>query len=95
MNVTPRLSAKDITRLPVEEIQLTDRMAVDIRVLTPHKGKVLINTKELHSGMFKSTTEHSVNQRKIIKEIRDLEKESIDYLFNNWLVSTNPPQNHE
>lgn len=82
MEITPRISARDFTSLPVEEVKLTSEMKTQLAITTPHKGKVIIKISEFHSGIFKPTTKHDRDSKDIVQQLYQLEKESKEYLFN-------------
>jgi hypothetical protein len=67
------------TRLPLKELAKTGSANNELVVTTPHKGDVLIPTVE--GWLFQ--TEKDGNT--VASEIRTLEWESMNYLFDKWL----------
>lgn len=79
-----KLNLQDLTLLPVETIQLIETLGTKVSVLTPHKGRVVIDTTELDRGTFKPTTEHEKDIHKVIEEVQKLEVDGMKYLLEKW-----------
>ncbi len=78
---------QELTRLPVKEIRLVDRVGSDLRLMTPHKGEVIINLKEESFGLFGGGVQYDRHAEEVIEQIRELERESITYFFDQWKES--------
>lgn len=56
-----------------------------IEVITPHKGVVFVEVKEVNKGLFRRATEVDRNTEKVLQELRELEYEAKEYLLSEWL----------
>ncbi len=77
---------QEYTRLPIKAVQSEGVIFPDIIITTPHKGDVVIKLKERHIPfMFGSATQTDRNIDEVIRDIQNIEKESMEYLFTQWL----------
>lgn len=74
------------TRLPLQVIQKADGVSPTIIVNTPMNEKTIELKRTHYPFIFGSVTETEKNLHDIVRELQDLEKESMDYLFQGWLI---------
>lgn len=79
-NVLPKINLQDFTKLPLKELIKAENMGTEITVNTPHKGTVLIPTKE--GWLFKT----EVDGKDIVSQILILEREAKEFLLDQWLT---------
>ena len=77
---TQKLEYTDFTWLPLKELVKTGSTEVDLVVITPHKGAVVITTKQ--HGFF---VDKDTSSTKILSEIKTLQAEATRFLVNEWL----------
>ena len=69
------IKIQDMTLLPVQEIQLLNKIGSDIRVMTPHKGEVIISLKKESFGFFGGGFQYDKHAEEVMEQIRKLERE--------------------
>lgn len=72
------------TRLPIEVIHKVDGLTPTIMVKTPMRNDA-IELKERRYSLLGSATEVEKGLIDICKEFTDLERESIEFFFKEWL----------
>ena len=80
MAYTTITELKQMTHLPANEISKSDGVGRALRIVTPHRGEVVIEYHE--QGIFR---EKNVDMGPVLQKIRRLEHESKDYLLGQWL----------
>lgn len=73
------------TRLPCQTLMKADKANPVIEVVTPHKGVVFVEIKEVDKGMFRRATEVDKKTDSVIQELWKLEDEAKDFLLSKWL----------
>lgn len=83
---TENINYNSYTRLPSKVLMKADKTNPVIEVITPHKGVVFVEIKEIDKGMFRRATEVDKKTNEVIKELWKLEDDAKDYLLNKWLT---------
>jgi len=73
------------TRLPCKLLQKAGNANPIIEVITPDKGVVFGEIKEIDKGMFRRATEVDRRTNTVIQELRRLEDDATQYLLTKWL----------
>lgn len=74
---------KTVTRLPVEVTHKETQLGQSLIVTTPHRGKVVVDTQDDLRTMFSARRVKKFDS-KVIREVKDLESEAIQYLLKEW-----------
>ena len=85
MNTQENINYNLYTRLPTKTMMKADKANPVIEVITPHKGVVFVEVKEVDKGMFRKATEIDRKTDYVINELRNLEHEAKEYLLTKWL----------
>lgn len=72
------------TKLPCRTLMKADKANPVVEVITPHKGVVFVEIKDLDKGMFRQPKEFDKKTDEVVREIWKLEDESMDYLMTKW-----------
>ena len=85
MNITENINYNLYTRLPCRTLMKADKANPVVEVITPHKGVVFIEIKEVEKGIFRKATEVDKKTNSVINELFVLEIEAKNYLLDKWL----------
>ena len=85
MNSQENINYRKYTRLPCQTLMKADKANPVIEVITPHKGVVFIEIKEVDKGMFRKAIEIDRKTDEVIAELWKLEDEAKNYLLSEWL----------
>ncbi len=75
----------ELTSLPAVVIEKQESIGAAIKVLTPHRGEVIIDYDELH--WIQGTRARFPSE--IAAQLRALEREAKEYLFEQWCKQNN------
>jgi hypothetical protein len=95
MNTRENINYNQYTRLPCRTLMKADEANPVVEVITPHKGVVFVEIKEVDKGMFRKATEIDKKTDFVMAELWKLEDEAKDYLLSKWTrneIVTHPPQ---
>lgn len=82
---TQTVNLQKLTRLPIFTVQVADKRFPDVVVQTPHKGNVAVPLKQEHYPfIFGSVTQTEKHFIEVYEQIKEIEEEATDYLFNKW-----------
>jgi len=84
MATTANTNLQEFTRLPIRIITKADGISPSVIVKTP-MGEKIIEFKKDNYSFFGTKTQTEKSLSEIIRELSKLEKESLDYLFQDWL----------
>jgi len=82
--ITETQNLQKYTKLPINVVQIADRILPDIIVKTPFGDRSILLTKESYS-LLGNINKQEKHFREIFKELAELEIESKDYLIDKWL----------
>lgn len=88
MSRTIPTNVSTLTRLPIKAVNVANSNNVNLIVTTPHKGEVVILTKQIHYPfLFGAVTKTDREPVDVLDELRKLELDARDFLFKEWLGS--------
>lgn len=85
-STTENINYNYYTKLPTRLLVKADNANPVIEVITPHKGGVFVEIKRVDKGLFRRAAEIDKKTDDVISELRQLERESKDYLLNEWIT---------
>ncbi len=91
-NSQENINYSHYTMLKCKTLVKADKANPVIEVLTPHKGVVFVEIKEVDKGIFRKATEIDRMTNGVISELRNLESEAKDFLLARWNYPF-PPEN--
>ena len=75
-----------ITILPITVYEIQGVHLPSIVISTPHRGEVEVKLKETHYPfLFGSVSQIEKGSEQVIQEIKEIEKESINFLLEEWV----------
>lgn len=86
---TNTIQLQECTRLPLKVIKVVDRMLPNVFADTPMGEKQLSLTEKHYPFIFGSVTQTEKEAMELILELKQLEEESKEYLFNQFLSKRN------
>lgn len=83
-----QINLQSFTKLPLQQVQRTTELCIDLLITTPHKGKVILNLTQKHYPfLFGSVTETNKGLESLLNEIFKIESDANSFLMDKWLES--------
>ena len=85
-NTIQKTDFQSFTRLPLKEIIKGGSEGTAVVVQTPHRGEVIIEYKRISRPLLGADNSVDVEAKAIIRDLMNLEDESLTYLLNEWMT---------